>query len=143
MTTPEEPNAEGHPTPGGYGPPPADPPPGYGTPPPGYGTPPPGYGTPPPGYGPPQPGYGAPPPGYGAPQANSTPLVLGIIGIVLAFCCWPVGLALGIISYVQANKQPGGNTTIGMVAIGLNILLGIIGIVMIATGHGFVYYRNG
>lgn len=104
--------------------------------------PPPNPPPPPPGYGPPPPGYGAPPPGYGVPQASNTPMVLGIIGIVLAFCCWPVGLTLGIISYVQANKTPGGNTTLGMVAIGLNILFGLVGIISAATGHGFVYYRN-
>ena len=135
MTAPEDPDQPGdqpHPN----QPPPPPPPPGDGPPPPGYGPPPPGYGPPPPGYGPPPPGYGAPP------QASNTPLVLGIIGIVLSFCCWPVGLTLGIISYVQANKTPGGNTTIGIVAIGLNILFGLVGIVSAATGHGFVYYRN-
>jgi hypothetical protein len=102
-------------------------------------------GTPPPGgYGPPPPGYGPPPPGYGAPQgaSSNTPLVLGIIGIVMAVCCWPIGLTLGIISYTQAKKQPGANTTVGAVAIGLSAVLGIVSLVMAATGHGFVYYRN-
>ena len=95
-------------------------------------------GTPPPGYGPPPPGYGPPP----ASGTSSTPMVLGIIGIVLAFCCWPGGLVLGILSYNQASKQPGGNKTLGMIAIGLSIVFGIISIITLATGHGFVYYRK-
>lgn len=102
------------------------------------GTPAGGYGPPPPGYGPPPPGYGPPP---GAATSN-TPMILGILGIVFAFCCWPVGLVLGILSYNQAGKQPGANKTLGMVAIGLSILFGLISIIMAATGHGFVYYRR-
>src|SRR6059058_1190157 len=122
MTTPEDPSTpEGTPPPDG-----------------GYGPPPPGYGPPPPGYGPPPPGY-APAPGT---STSSTPMVLGILGIVFAICCWPIGLVLGILSYTQAGKQPGANKTLGMVAIGLSIAFGLVGIVMAATGHGFVYYRR-
>jgi hypothetical protein len=69
-------------------------------------------------------------------------MVLGILGIVFAVCCWPVGLVLGILSYNQSGKQPGGNRTLGMVAIGLSVLFGIYNIILVATGHGFVYYRD-
>ena len=118
MTTPEDPNQ------------PHEPPPGYGPPPPGHRPPPPGYGPPPPGYGPP------PNP------SSSTPMVLGIIGIVMAGCCWPIGLTLGILSYTQAKKQPAANTTLGVVAIALSILSAVVNVAALASGHGFVYYRN-
>ncbi|QIM21949.1 DUF4190 domain-containing protein [Phycicoccus sp. HDW14] len=82
---------------GGDAPPPPPPPPGDSG---GYTAPP-----PPPGD---SGGYSAPPPAYPAPGGpaaggiggNNTKaviaLVLGILGIVFAFCCWPVGLLLGI-----------------------------------------------
>jgi hypothetical protein len=69
-------------------------------------------------------------------------MVLGIIGIVMAICCWPVGLTLGILSYTQAKKQLGGNTTLGVVAMALSVLAAIVNIAALASGHGFVYYRN-
>lgn len=108
---------------------PPPPPPGQGFPPPGDGSdgsrppggPPPG--SQPPGFGqPPPPGYGtlppaAPPPGpppgpHGGASAggNDTPKILGIISIVLgvigipaACCCWPIGIVVAIGTLVCAG----------------------------------------
>ena len=69
-------------------------------------------------------------------------MVLGIIGIVLSICCWPAGLVLGILSYVQAGKQPGGNQTLGIVAIALSAVFGLISIISLASGHSVFYFRS-
>ena len=124
-------------------PPPPEQPGEPGQPPqPGYGPPPPGY-VPPPGYGPPPPNY-LPPPGYGAaPTPSSTPMVLGIIGIVAAFCCSPLAIGLGIASYVQASRQPGGNTALGIIAVVLGVAFLLLNILSYAIGgfgpHGFFF----
>ena len=117
-------------------PPPAGPPPegGYGPPPPGY--------VPPPGYGPPPPGY-LPPPGYGPPPTSNTPTVLGILGIVFAFCCWPVGLGLGIASWVQAGKQPDGNTALGIIATVVSGVFALIQVLSLARGGSAFFFRTG
>lgn len=135
--TPPPPNGEhpdnGDPTPPGYGAPPP-PPPGYGAPPP----PPPGYGGGG-GYG--GPGYGGT--GYGGPSAggparNSSKavaaLVVGIVSVLLGFCCAFIGL-VGIVAIVlgrSAQKEialsGGALTGEGMAKAG--VILGIIGSVV-------------
>lgn len=137
MTEPPPPPS-GPPPEGGYGPPP----PGYGPPPPGYGPPPPGYGPPPPGYGPPPPGY-LPPPGYGPAPSSNTPTVLGVLGIVFAFCCWPVGLGLGIASWVQSTKEPDGNTALGIIATVVSGILALIQVLSLARGGSAFFFRAG
>jgi hypothetical protein len=75
-----------------------------------------------------------PVPPYSQPAAESNaPKVLGIIGIVLAFCCSPVGIILGVISYVMA-KQRNQSTTLGLVAIILGAAFLVLGIVLNVAG---------
>jgi hypothetical protein len=125
---------EGRPDEADSGGTPPPPPPGYGTPPP----PPPGYGTPPP----PPPGYSAPlygsAPGYGGPARNSSKavaaLVVGIVSLLLGFCCAFLGLA-GVVAVVLGRSAQreialsgGALTGEGMAKAG--VVLGIIGAVV-------------
>lgn len=65
------------------------------------------YTTPPP-PPPPPPPVGSGPGGAPAGGKDNSQLI-GIIGIVLGFCCcWPAGVGLGIWSLIEANKK-GGN----------------------------------
>ena len=148
--------------------PPEGPPPGYGQtppyPPPGYPTAPPAYPAPsgyppPPGYAPP-PGYPPPPtypPSYQQPYGHNpygypiapsdglgtAALVLGIIGVILAFGVIGIipsilALIFGIIVRKRANRGRASNG--GQALAGL--ILGIVGIV-VSIGMVFVFAFTG
>jgi uncharacterized membrane protein len=77
-----------------------------------------------------------PPPYYGPPAAapgNDKVTLWGVLGIVFAFCCWPLGIVFGILSLLEArkfNKQP----TLAYVAFGIIVLALIVNIILAATG---------
>lgn len=81
-------------------------------------------------------GYG--PGGYGAPQqANNTPMVLGIIGIVCWFLCSPAAIVLGLVGQSKA-RQYGQSDTLPKVAwIGgiVAFVLGVISTILRYSGH--------
>lgn len=75
----------------------------------------------------------APMPPAAAP-ANDRTTLWGVLGIIGAFCCWPLGLVFGILCYMEAkkyNKPPTlAYVTFAILALGL-----ILNIVVIATGN--------
>ena len=79
--------------------------------------------TPPPNYGPPQP----------AAAGNDKTTLWGVLGIVFAFCCAPLGIVFGILSLLEARKV-GKQPTLAYIAFGLAVL-GVIGnIIAVSTG---------
>ncbi|RZU52058.1 hypothetical protein EV385_3899 [Krasilnikovia cinnamomea] len=76
-----------------------------------------------------------PPPYYGPPAqpANDKTTLWGVLGIVFAFCCSPLGIVFGILSLMEAKKV-GKEPTLGYIAIGLSALLFVVGIVLNVTG---------
>jgi hypothetical protein len=64
-----------------------------------------------------------------APAARDRTTLWGILGIIGAFCCWPLGLLFGILCYTESRrrgKQPTlAYVTFAILAIGL--IFNIIG----------------
>ncbi len=115
MTTPPPPPEQ----------PPQQPPAGQQPPPPygQFGSQPP-FGQPP--YGPPQ--YGPPPP------SNDKTTLWGILGIIFALCCAPLGIVFGALALVEAKKNRT-SPTLGYIAIGLGVLSIILNAILLATGN--------
>ena len=108
-----------------------------------------GGDQPPPGQYPAGPGYGAPPP-----TGNNTKaviaLVVGVIGLVFAFCCSLLGLVLGVVAIVlgrisrreiaaTGGAQSGdglakAGLVLGIVDVVIAVALIIVGIVLSASG---------
>jgi hypothetical protein len=65
-------------------------------------------------------------PGYSAPQpaANDKVTLYGVLGIVGAFCCFPVGVVFAILCLMEARKY-GKPPTLAYVAFGI-LALGLI-----------------
>ncbi|MEV6527286.1 DUF4190 domain-containing protein [Longispora sp. NPDC051575] len=62
------------------------------------------------------------------PAGKDNTQLFGILGIVFAFCCSPVGVIFGFLSINQAKKT-GGSQTLGQVAIGLSAVLFVLSLV--------------
>jgi hypothetical protein len=62
-----------------------------------------------------------------APAAKDNTQLFGILGIVLALCCWPLGVVFGVLSHLQANKngKPATLAIIAYVVAGLSFIGGI------------------
>lgn len=92
--------------------------------------------TPPP-YG--QQPYGPP---AGAPS-NDKVTLWGVLGIVFAFCCTPLGIVFAVLSLMEAKKV-GKQPTLAYVAFGCVALSVVLGIVFSATGalNGFMNANN-
>ena len=100
---------------------------------------------------PPPPGYGAPEGGYGAtPQATNKKaiwsLVTGILGLL---CCGilfgPVALFLSTSAKkeIAANGQQGGGmATAGLVLGAIATLLGVLQIILVATGNFYIEFNS-
>lgn len=84
--------------------------------------------TPPP-YGPP-PGYGSQPPAAG----NDKTTLWGVLGIVFAFCCAPLGAVFGVLSLLEAKKV-GKQPTLAYVAFAIAALVIVTNIVLAVTGN--------
>lgn len=78
-----------------------------------------------------------PPPYYGqqppAAAGNDKTTLWGVLGIVCAFCCWPLGIVFGVLSLLEARKV-GKQPTLAYVTFGLIVLALIINIILAATG---------
>jgi hypothetical protein len=75
-----------------------------------------------------QPPMAPPPPPAAAPASNDKTTLFGVLGIVFAFCCGPLGIVFGVLS-MNAAKKVGKPQTLGIVAIVLGVLSIIGGIV--------------
>jgi hypothetical protein len=67
-----------------------------------------------------------PQPAPAGPKDNTT--LFGVLGIVLALCCAPVGLVFAILSHLQANKngKPATLAIVAYVVVALSIVLNIV-----------------
>jgi predicted membrane channel-forming protein YqfA (hemolysin III family) len=78
-----------------------------------------------------------PPPYYGqqppAAPGNDKVTLWGVLGIIFAICCWPLGLVFAILGLLEAKKV-GKQPTLAYVAFGLIALSLILNIVLAATG---------
>ena len=77
-----------------------------------------------------------PPPSYGPPTAapgSDKVLLWGVLGVVLAVCCAPVGIIFGGQSVPEARKA-GKRPALGSTAVGLGALLTIVNLIAIASG---------
>jgi hypothetical protein len=78
----------------------------------------------------PPPYYNGPPP---AAPGNDKVTLWGVLGIVFAFCCWPLGVVFGILGLLEARKV-GKQPTLAYVAFGIIVLALIVNIILAATG---------
>ncbi len=67
-----------------------------------------------------------------AAPANDRTTLFGVIGIIGAICCFPVGIVFGILAIMQA-KRSGKPPTLGYIAIGLCAVLVIVNINGLST----------
>jgi hypothetical protein len=98
---------------------------------------------------PPPPGYGAPPPGYGgaAPEGTNKKAIWSLVtGILGLFCCPVILSVAAIILSRQAKSEIAGRggsgdglATAGFVLGIIGLALGVIQLILIATGNGFDY----
>ena len=78
-----------------------------------------------------------PPPYYGqqppAAPGNDKVTLWGVLGIVFAFCCVPLGIVFGVLSLLEARKV-GKQPTLAYVAFGIAALMLVLNIILAATG---------
>jgi hypothetical protein len=81
------------------------------------------------------PPYGQQPP-YGPPAqpANDKTTLWGVLGIVFALCCAPLGIVFAILSLLEAKKA-GKQPTLAYVAFGVVALGIVINVVLVSTGN--------
>ena len=72
-----------------------------------------------------------PPPA--ATPANDKTTLWGVLGIVFAFCCLPLGVIFAILSMNEAKKF-GKPPTLAYVALGISAVLLVLNIILFATG---------
>ena len=63
-----------------------------------------------------------------APGAKDNTQLFGILGIVFAFCCWPLGIVFAVLSQLQANKtgKPATLSIVAYVIVGLALVANIV-----------------
>ena len=78
-----------------------------------------------------------PPPYYGqqppAAAGNDKTTLWGVLGIVFALCCAPLGIVFGVLSLMEARKV-GKQPTLAYIAFGLAALTIVGNIVAVSTG---------
>lgn len=78
-----------------------------------------------------------PPPYYGqqppAAAGNDKTTLWGVLGIVFAFCCAPLGIVFSILSLLEAKKV-GKQPTLAYVGFGITAVFIVINIILAATG---------
>jgi len=65
--------------------------------------------------------------------ANDRTTLWGVLGIIGAFCCWPLGLVFGILCLMEAKKY-GKPPTLAYIAFGVLALGLVLNIFLFATG---------
>jgi len=80
----------------------------------------------------------APPP---AAAANDKTTLWGVLGIIGAVCCWPLGVVFAILSLLEARKY-GKQPTLAYVTFGILALFLIIDIILFATGRFTTSFRS-
>ncbi len=78
----------------------------------------------------------SPPPYYGPPHAargNDKVTLWGVLGIVFAFCCWPLGIVFAVLGLLEARRY-GKPPTLAYIAFGIIVLRAILDIIFTATG---------
>jgi threonine/homoserine/homoserine lactone efflux protein len=68
-----------------------------------------------------------------APAGNDKTTLWGVLGIIFAFCCWPLGVVFAILSMLSARKV-GKQPTLAYVTFGILAVLFVIDIILFATG---------
>ena len=68
-----------------------------------------------------------------AAASNDKVTLYGVLGIVGAFCCWPLGVVFAILCLTESKKF-GKQPTLAYVAFGIAALLLVINIFLAATG---------
>ena len=77
-----------------------------------------------------------PPPYYGQqppPPGNDKVTLWGVLGIVFAICCWPLGIVFAVLGLLEARKV-GKPPTLAYVAFGIVALSFILNIILAVTG---------
>ena len=77
-----------------------------------------------------------PPPYYGQqppPPGNDKVTLWGVLGIVFAICCWPLGIVFAVLGLLEARKV-GKPPTLAYVAFGIVALSFILNIILTVTG---------
>jgi hypothetical protein len=80
--------------------------------------------------------YVTPPPYYGQqppPPGNDKVTLWGVLGIVFAICCWPLGIVFAVLGLLEARKV-GKQPTLAYVAFGIIALSFILNIILAVTG---------
>lgn len=67
------------------------------------------------------------------PAANDKTTLWGVLGIVFAFCCLPLGVVFAVLSMLEAKKA-GKQPTLAYVGFGLAALILVLDIILFATG---------
>jgi len=77
-----------------------------------------------------------PPQGYPQPaaQGNDKVTLWGVLGIVGAICCWPVGVVFAVLG-LQEAKKVGKPPTLAYIGFGLAALNVLSSVVLIASGN--------
>jgi hypothetical protein len=68
-----------------------------------------------------------------APAASDKVTLWGVLGIIGAFCCWPLGLVFGILCFTEAKKV-GKPPTLAYIAFAVLALGLILNIIVLSTG---------
>lgn len=68
-----------------------------------------------------------------AAPGNDRTTLWSVLGIVGAFCCWPLGLLFAILGYLEAKRR-GTSPTLVYVAFGLLALTLVLNLVLFASG---------
>lgn len=78
-----------------------------------------------------------PPPYYGqqppAAPGNDKVTLWGVLGIVFAICCWPLGIVFAVLGLLEARKV-GKKPTLAYIAFGIIALRVIVDIVALSSG---------
>ncbi|SDY74622.1 hypothetical protein SAMN05444365_103331 [Micromonospora pattaloongensis] len=75
-----------------------------------------------------------PPPPPPAAAGNDKTTLWGVLGIVFAFCCLPLGVVFAVLSLNEAKKS-GKQPTLAYVAFGLSALLLVLNIILAVSGN--------
>ena len=67
------------------------------------------------------------------PAANDKTTLWGVLGIIGAFCCAPLGIVFAVLSLLEAKKS-GKQPILAYVAFGLIALAIVVNVILLSTG---------